>query len=283
MNPLPSERRAAVVHRKGSRVEVMRSCDEWVGGVVLRNGRDKDGLYTEVEGDDGYIERHLRRDVRAPAARKHNHADCDRRCVYEHADGRVYCDYEGPPDIRLHVPESELLPHVAEVYRIEGRTIGSLVTRYQIDAPGSGEAGQAACGNLREPHQIMALYQGGIDCQGLCVVGFACSCTRQEWDVLRDELGGVDAVKAELRRRSEVGRNPSAADIRLHVPESELPALLEDKRVRAWHVRFEGDIIGDLWRTMYAVSKNATRADIEAAVRKDGNIGSTRAVDVEVY
>jgi hypothetical protein len=42
----------------------MRSYDEWVGGVVLRNGRDKDGLYTEVEGDDGYVDRHLRRDVR---------------------------------------------------------------------------------------------------------------------------------------------------------------------------------------------------------------------------
>jgi len=33
----------------------------------------------------------------------HNHAHCSNRCVYEHRDGRIYCDHDGPlPRPREH-------------------------------------------------------------------------------------------------------------------------------------------------------------------------------------
>ena len=35
---------------------------------------------------------------------KHNHKDMHNRCVYEHLDGTVYCDYEEEPKTKKKTP-----------------------------------------------------------------------------------------------------------------------------------------------------------------------------------
>lgn len=92
-----------------------------------------------------------------------------------------------------------------EIYKLEPDGIGDLVDRFQIDAPDSRIAGQMGEECVKR-HEIMAVYQGTLDHQGRRPVGFSGKYTTAEWTRLCDALGGMDAVRAELQRRSAAAR-----------------------------------------------------------------------------
>lgn len=99
------------------------------------------------------------------------------------------------------VANGQLYEYVVEYYQLNPDSIGKFLRRIEISASDSKEAFNIAQKKLKK-HEIMALFQGSIEHQGSSTIGFGGSYTTGEWERLRDAIGGIDAIKMDLKRKS---------------------------------------------------------------------------------
>lgn len=97
-----------------------------------------------------------------------------------------------------------MYPHVAELFMLDGTTIGERTRTFFIEGV-DAKAALFVMESLMVHREIGALYQGNLECYGIRPVGFTGRWSIAEWEQIRDAHGGgqagVQGVRAALAAR----------------------------------------------------------------------------------